>query len=108
MIVGNSAINNFKKFLIGCLVRLLFEKIEKLKGFHHIFLFLFSLRVKRSTVSPNRIAKFRSADLSNEKEKHSGRPFEVEDDLIKAIIDTNFSYTVISNWNSKKVLQKKS
>ena len=37
----------------------------------------------------NWFAKFRSGDFSLKDEKRSGRPVEVDDDLIKAIIDSD-------------------
>ncbi|GFV64583.1 histone-lysine N-methyltransferase SETMAR [Trichonephila clavipes] len=37
----------------------------------------------------NWFAKFRSGDFSLKDEKRSGRPVEVDDDLMKAIIDTD-------------------
>ena len=44
--------------------------------------------LKRTAVS-KLVCKFRSGDFSLKDEKRSGRPVEVDDDLIKAIIDSN-------------------
>ncbi|GFW76638.1 histone-lysine N-methyltransferase SETMAR [Trichonephila clavipes] len=43
----------------------------------------------------NWFAKFRSGDFSLKNEKRSGRPVEVDDDLIKAIIDSDRHNTTL-------------
>ena len=38
--------------------------------------------------------KFRSGDFSLKDDQHSGRPFEVDDDIMKALIESNHHITV--------------
>ena len=70
--------------------------------YRHILLFYFRKRKNGSSQkvtcclwrrSLERTAKFRSGDFSLKDEKRSGRPVEVDDDLIKAIIDSDHSTT---------------
>ncbi|GFU81657.1 transposase [Trichonephila clavipes] len=71
----------------------LFPQREKASQAHKKLCAVYGNETLKERLYQNWLAKFRSGDFSLKDEKRSGRPVELDDDLIKIIIDSDRHFT---------------